>query len=82
VSNYASFIDDAIAGKVGSAIPIQSRSTTNSPSAKLQSVKMRQGTDQTLKTIPESTSILGMLTFGTAVCFLRKGQKPLARRNT
>ncbi|WP_414584458.1 trypsin-like serine protease [Scytonema sp. PCC 10023] len=82
VSNYASFIDDAIAGKIPSAIPIQSRSTTNSPSAKLQTLKVRQGTDQTLKTIPEPTSILGMLAFGTAVCFLRKGQKPLARRNS
>ncbi|BAY49338.1 peptidase S1 and S6 chymotrypsin/Hap [Scytonema sp. HK-05] len=82
VSNYASFIDDAIAGKVASAIPIQSRSTTNSPSAKLQTLKLRQGTDQTPKTIPESTSILGMLAFGTAVCFLRKGQKPLARGNS
>lgn len=75
VSNYASFIDNAMSGKVASAIPIQSRSATNLLSAKLQSK------DQTLKTIPESTSILAILGFGTAVCFFRKGQKPLARGN-
>ncbi|ARV58765.1 hypothetical protein BZZ01_09040 [Nostocales cyanobacterium HT-58-2] len=75
ISNYAQFIDAVLANKVVSAAPLPLRLTTLLPSARLQSFTSRQATNSTLTTIPESTPILGMLAFGAALGFVRKGQK-------
>lgn len=69
VSRYAQFIDDAIAGKVRSAVAKSRlrrrfRRLSSSSSIGWSTVSLRQQIDQSSKTIPESSSIIGMLAFG------------------
>ncbi|MBW4630444.1 MAG: trypsin-like serine protease [Iphinoe sp. HA4291-MV1] len=68
ISHYAQFIDDAIAGKI-SAVAAQPQSVTKRARMKSLNIKRQQSLKETPKTVPESTSILGMLAFG-ACCLL------------